>query len=67
MGSSGAAGGGSGQRNDAIDCVKLKRGGEMMGGGGLAVRCNRWGDNTDLSFDTGRRGRRGEVKGNQVD
>jgi hypothetical protein len=36
MGSSGVAVGGNGQRNNAIDCPKLKRGGLIRGGGGLA-------------------------------
>jgi hypothetical protein len=52
MGSSGVVGGGSGQRNNVIDDLKLKRRGEMMGGGV-----------SRLAQNDGE----GEVKGNRVD
>jgi hypothetical protein len=70
MGSSGAAGGGSGQQNDAIDDSKLKRGGLMLRG------CNNWAcivmDGvariSRLAWDDGEgEGRQWEVKGNHVD
>jgi hypothetical protein len=65
MRSSGATGGGSGQRNDTIDGPKWKRGWEMIRGGGNGLAC--------CVMDVGQHrpliwhDRTGKGKGNRVD